>query len=84
MANTKSAAKQARTSERRRDVNKKRSTAFKQAEKKFKALVAGGKKEDAAKMLSEVQSKLDRAAKTKTIHPNKASRAKARLAKLIK
>ncbi len=84
MANTKSAAKRARVSQRRRDINKKRSTAYKQAEKKFKALVQEGKKDEASKFLSEVQSKLDNAAKGSSIHRNKASRAKARLARLLK
>ena len=84
MANTKSAAKRARSSRRLREVNKNRGAAYKQVEKKLKALVLAGKKEEAAKLLPEVQSKLDRAAKSSTIHRNKAARSKARLAKLLK
>ena len=84
MANTKSAAKRARSSRRLREVNKNRGTAYKQVEKKLKALVQAGKKDEAAKLLPEAQSKLDRAAKNNTIHPNKAARGKARLAKLLK
>lgn len=37
-----------------------------------------------AKSLSEVFKQLDRAAKNKTIHKNKASRLKSRLSKLLK
>ncbi|MDR1192144.1 MAG: 30S ribosomal protein S20 [Verrucomicrobiales bacterium] len=84
MANTKSAAKSARNSQRRRAVNKTRAASYKQVEKQLRALVAGGKKDEAAKLLPQVQAKLDKAAKTRTIHKNKANRGKARLAKLLK
>jgi small subunit ribosomal protein S20 len=84
MANTKSAAKRARSSQRRRTVNKTRSASHKQAEKQFKALVASGKKDEAAKLLPKVHASLDKAAKTRTIHKNKADRSKSRLAKLLK
>lgn len=84
MANTKSAEKNARSSRRRRAVNKTRSASYKQAEKQLRALVTGGKKDEAAKLLPQVQAKLDKAAKGRTIHKNKANRGKARLAKLLK
>jgi len=84
MANTKSAAKRARVSRRRAAINKKSAASYKQVEKKLKALVSSGKKEEAAKLLPEVQAKVDCAAKSRTIHPNKAARVKSRMAKLLK
>ncbi|MDR0534420.1 MAG: 30S ribosomal protein S20 [Verrucomicrobiales bacterium] len=84
MANTKSAAKSARSSQRRRTVNKNSSATYKQAEKQLRALVAGGKKDEAVKLLPKVYATLDKAAKKKTVHKNKANRSKSRLAKLVK
>lgn len=84
MANTKSAAKQARVNLRRKAINRAAKNEIKTIAKKFHTLIAAGDKAGASKLLGEAQSKLDKAAKTKTIHRNKASRAKARLAKLVK
>jgi small subunit ribosomal protein S20 len=84
MANTKSAAKQARVSLRRKTLNKNTKTKVKDVTKKFKSLVASGDKAAAAKLVGQVQSELDKAAKKKTIHPNKAARLKSQAAKSVK
>jgi len=84
MANTRSAAKQARSSVRKRTYNQRIISGYKSVEKKILALVKEGKKDEATKLLSQLQSAVDKAAKKKTIHRNKASRVKARLAAAVK
>lgn len=84
MANIKSAAKQARNSVRRRVINQQRMSKFRTIEKKIRDLVTKGDKETAVKLLNDLQSALDKAAKGKTIHRNKASRKKSKIAKLLK
>lgn len=84
MANTRSAAKQARAGLRKRAVNQRIISGYKTVEKKILALVKDGKKEEATKLLSQLQSAVDKAAKKKSIHSNKAARIKARLAASVK
>jgi len=84
MANTRSAAKQARSGLRKRIYNQRIISGYKTVEKKILALVKNGKKDEAAKLLSELQSSVDKAAKKKTIHSNKAARIKSRLAATVK
>lgn len=84
MANTSSAEKQARAALRRKATNTKVKTAVRKAEKQIRTLVKAGKKDDAAQLLAGFQSTVDKAAKTKVLHKNKASRQKAKLAKLLK
>ncbi|MDP2598769.1 MAG: 30S ribosomal protein S20 [Candidatus Liptonbacteria bacterium] len=81
---TQSAKKAFRQSVTRRARNLVKKEAYKKAVKEFRALIAG-KKADAAKaILPAVFQALDKAAKTKVIEKNKASRLKSRLAKLVK
>jgi small subunit ribosomal protein S20 len=56
---------------------------FKTFEKKFRAAVAEGNKEAAAEFLKITRSKLDKAAKVGTLHPNKVSNKKSQLDKLM-
>jgi small subunit ribosomal protein S20 len=84
MANTRSAEKQARAALRRKAANTKVKSAVRKTEKEIRNLVKAGKKDEAVKLVSGFQSKIDKAAKTKVVHKNKASRQKARLAKLLK
>ena len=51
---------------------------------KAKALIEQGKKDEAKKLLQEIYKALDKAAKTKTIKKNTASRKKSRISKLLK
>jgi small subunit ribosomal protein S20 len=84
MANTRSAAKQARKALRRRVLNRKSKDGLRLATKQIRTLVKEGKKEEAVKFFSEFQSIVDKAAKSKGLHRNTANRRKARAAKLLK
>ncbi|MBI2056353.1 MAG: 30S ribosomal protein S20 [Candidatus Sungbacteria bacterium] len=80
---TKSAKKALRQSVRRRAQNIKRKDAYKEAVKIVRTLVEAGSGSEAAAKLSALYKALDKAAKTHVIKPNKASRLKSRLTKLI-
>ena len=84
MANTRSAAKQARASLRRGAQNKSIKSRLHTLEKKFLAAVAAKKAEDANAVYRLLTSALDKAAKTQVIHRNNASRKKSRLAAHLK
>lgn len=73
----KSAIKKVRKDKVRTARNQKRENFLKSAIKKVR-------RSKSAKDLQTVYSALDKAAKVKLIHPNKASRLKSRLAKGIK
>jgi small subunit ribosomal protein S20 len=79
MPNTKSAERRMRNSARKRLHNRSIKSSLHQLEKKYVALLAAGKKEDAAKSLQAVTSAFDKAAKTGVIHKSVASRKKSRL-----
>jgi small subunit ribosomal protein S20 len=83
MANTKSAAKRARQTERRTGSNTRVLTAVKNQLRVIRAAVASGKKAEALAMLPKVASALDKAAKTGRIHQNKADRHKGDLARSL-
>lgn len=74
---TKQAIKKVRQDKRKTDFNLKVKKAYKRAVHDFR-------KNPTSKVLSEVFSKLDRAAKTNVIHKNTASRLKSRLSLLVK
>ena len=80
MPNTKSAERRMRNSARKQAQNQSAKSRLKTLEKKFLASVSTGKKDESAAALRAVSSALDKAAKTGVIHPNNASRKKARLA----
>jgi small subunit ribosomal protein S20 len=84
MANTRSAAKQARASLRRGAQNKSIKSRLHTLEKKFLAAVAAKKSEDFNELYRLLSSALDKAAKTKVIHRNNASRKKSRLSAHLK
>ena len=84
MANTASAAKQARAALRKREVNRTLLQAARNAQKKVVALIAAGKKDEASKHFPELQKRLDRAAKGKAIHCNRSARIKSRIAHLLR
>lgn len=79
---TKSAKKALAVAHRRHAENLIHKESFKQAVKAVKKAVIAGSGE-ISKLFSTAQSTLDKAAKSKTIHPNKAARLKSRLAKKI-
>lgn len=80
---TTSAKKALRQNVRQRRQNIARKDAVKEAVKKYKKLVAAKKLDEAKRFLAAVFKALDKAAKAKAIKKNKASRLKARLAKLV-
>ena len=84
MANTRSAAKQARGAVRRRTLNRIQISTVRTSEKKIRALAKAGKTDEAAKLLPKFQSEIDRAAKKGVVHKNTASRHKKRVAALLK
>jgi len=84
MANTRSAAKQARGAIKRRAQNRTQISTVRTSEKKIRALAKAGKTDEAVKLLPEFQSQIDRAAKKGVVHRNTASRHKKRVAALFK
>ena len=84
MANTRSAAKQARAALRRRSRNRVQISTVRSSEKKIRSLAKAGNIAEATKLLSAFQSQIDRAAKKGVVHKNTASRHKQRVAALLK
>lgn len=80
---TKSAKKALRQNKTRRARNVVKKNAYKEQVTSFRKLVVAKKLEDAAKALPAVFKALDKAAKSKVIEKNKASRLKSRLSQLI-
>jgi ribosomal protein S20 len=80
---TESAKKALRNSGRKRGFNLARKEVLTGSIKKFRKLIAGGKAEEAAKLLPTVDQAIDKAAKTNLIKGNNASRKKARLKALL-
>lgn len=80
MPNTKSAERRMRSSSRKQANNRAIKSRLKSLEKKFAEAVKAGKKDEAAKVLREVSSAFDKAAKTGVVHKGTASRKKSRLA----
>lgn len=81
MANTKSALKAARKSERQTIRNKGVKTRLKTLHKKFTAAVESGDAEAIKASGSLYASAMDRATKSGIVHQNAASRAKSHVAK---
>ena len=71
MANTRSAAKQARAAVRRRTLNRVQISTVRTSEKKIRALAKAGKTDEAAKLLSQFQSQIDRAASNRRHQKNR-------------
>ncbi len=84
MANTRSAAKQARAAVRRRTLNRSQISTVRTSEKKIRALAKAGKADEAVKLMPAFQSLIDRAAKKGVVHKNTASRHKKRVAAMLK
>ena len=79
MPNTKSAIKQVKTDIARRLRNKSRKSSIHTFEKKFLAKIEEGDLDSAKSLLSKTFSQYDKAAKTRILHGNQASRKKSRL-----
>jgi len=83
MANTKSAAKRARQTERRTLQNKNSLTKAKNLLKSARTALKSNNKEVATTETRKLVSALDRAVKTGRIHRNAANRQKSRLNKRL-
>jgi len=82
MPNTKSAKKALRQNQRRRARNLVQQRNVKDVVRKVRKAGAAKQLEEVKKLLPLLYKKLDKAAKTKVIEKNKASRLKSRLTKL--
>jgi small subunit ribosomal protein S20 len=83
MPNTKSATKALRSSTRKRGYNLATIGKYKDAVKAVRKAVASKQKDEAAKLLPQAFKQLDKAAKKRVIHRNKAARLKSRLSAAI-
>jgi len=83
MANTRSAAKRKRQTERRTNQNKSILSGLKHQRKRLAAAVASGDKAKAQIELNVLASRLDKAAKSGIVHRNLANRRKSRAAKVL-
>lgn len=81
---TSSAKKAIRVSKRKKVINDRRTRDMKDAVKKLEKAVKAGKKDEAAKMISQAFQAVDKAAKRGVIKKNTAARKKSRLARLVK
>jgi small subunit ribosomal protein S20 len=79
LANTKSAIKRIRTSERRRRINQVHRTKARTYIKRTRSLIAAGQLEDAEVTAKQAVSALDKAVQKGVIHKNNAARRKSRL-----
>lgn len=80
MAHNKSAIKRIRTAEKARLVNR---LYMKQMRRSTKSILATESKEEAAPLLVQATSLLDRLAQKSIIHKNKAANQKSRLTKFV-
>lgn len=81
MPHTRSARKRLRQDEKRRRRNMATKRRIKNRIKEFHSLLSEGNIEEATRAFREIQKLLDRAGSKCIIHPNKADRVKAKLAR---
>jgi small subunit ribosomal protein S20 len=84
LANTQSAIKRIRSSERRRRINQVHRSRARTYVKRTRALIAAGQLEEAEVVAQQAISALDRAAQKGIIHKNNAARRKSRLVQHLK
>ncbi|HTR16292.1 MAG TPA: 30S ribosomal protein S20 [Acetobacteraceae bacterium] len=84
MANTASARKRIRQTERRTARNQARKSRMRTFVKKVEAAIAGGNKEAAAEALRAAQPEMQRAAGKGVVHSNTMARKISRLSAAIK
>jgi small subunit ribosomal protein S20 len=83
LANTKSAIKRIRSSERRRRINQIHRSRARTYVKKTRRLIETGQLGEAEAMVIQATSALDKAAQRGVIHKNQAARSKSRLMKQL-
>ena len=80
MPNTKSAERRMRNSARKQQHNRSIKSNLRRVEKEYRAVVAAGKKDEAAKLLPGLHSVLDKAVKSGVMPRPTVNRKKSRLA----
>jgi small subunit ribosomal protein S20 len=83
LANTQSAIKRIRSSERKRKTNQAHRSRARTYLRRTRQLIARGNFEEAEVMAREATSALDKAAQKGIIHKNRAARSKSRLMKQL-
>ena len=83
MPNTKSAERRARSNERKHQHNRSVKSRLRRLEKDYRALLADGKKDEAAKLLPRVHSAFDKAVKSGVLPRTTVNRKKSRLAAVL-
>ncbi len=83
MAQHKSAKKRVRQNEKKRIVNKTKTSEVRSTIKLVRSVISAGNKEEAVKLLPKTQSLLRRLAKSGVIKSNNASRRVSRLSSQI-
>ena len=83
MPNIKSAEKRMRNSAKKQANNHAKKSRLKTLEKSLNAAIAAGDDAKTSDALKAAVSAFDKAAKTRTIHPDKAERKKSRLMKRV-
>ena len=83
MANTQSAVKRIRRSERRRKINQVHRSRARTYVKRTRMLIAAGQLDEAEAAAQQAVSSLDKAAQKGIIHRNTAARSKSRLLKRL-
>jgi small subunit ribosomal protein S20 len=84
LANTKSAIKNVRKNQRRREINKTRKGTLRTQIKRLRALVKSKDIEGAAKELVKTISVIDRSIRKGILHKNTAGRYKSRLSRSVR
>ncbi len=84
MANTKSAAKNIRKSQRRREINKARVSTLRSQIKKLRTRVQEKDAAAASQELKKTISVIDRSIRKGVLHKNTAARYKSRLTKSVR
>jgi small subunit ribosomal protein S20 len=83
MANTKSAEKRNRQNVKERERNRSHRSRLRTAIKSLRAAVTTGDATQAAEILPQIFSVIDKTAQKRVIHANTAARYKSRLAKRV-
>lgn len=83
LANTQSAIKRIRSSERKRRINQVHRSQARTYVKRTRSLIAAGQLDDAEVAASRALAALDKAAQKGVIHKNNAARRKSRLMKQL-
>lgn len=84
MANTKSAEKRMRQSEKRRARNRAARAAMRTAVKKVRGALDAGNAQEAEAALKDAIAVIDRTVTKNVVHRNTAARTKSRLAKAVR